>query len=111
MKITMAVLLAVALALTFGPAYAESARSSPIMGEVLLNNGITYSDLGAVPDCWSVYGAGAGGLIPEAEVSLSNGITSFELAVPGSRPTGLCAGNIFAVRPSDRVNNGITVFE
>lgn len=108
MKVTMTVLMVAALALTLGVAYAESGMSAT-EAETPLYNGITYFDLGPSPDCASVYGAGAGGEITAAEPVEMNGVTSFELAVPGSRPTGLCAGKIGEEKPW--MKNGITVFE
>ncbi len=108
MKVTMAVLVVVVLALAVGVAYAESGMTAA-KAEIPPYNGITYFDLGPAPDCTSVYGAGAGGEISVAEPVLMNSVTSFELEVSGSRPTGLCAGKIGEEKPW--MNNGITVFE
>ncbi len=113
MKVTMTVLMIVALALVAGVAFAayEGSEMSPMSTEKVetpLYNGITVFDLGPAPDCAHVYGAGAGGEIPAVEPA-ENGITSFELAVPGSLPTGLCAGKIGEEKAW--INNGITVFE
>ena len=104
MKVT--VLIVMMLALTGGVVYAESSTTE---AEAPLYNGITYFDVGPAPDCWSVRGAAAGGYIPESEPALMNGVTHFEPAVPGSFPTGLCAGRL-SEEPEVWVNNGITVF-
>lgn len=104
MKVMMTVLMVVVLALTVGIAYAESGMTAAEM-----YNGITYFELGPTPDCASVYGAGAGGAIPEAQPVLLNGVTQFELGIHGSRPTGLCAGRVSEEKPW--INNGITLFD
>jgi hypothetical protein len=101
---TVGVLIAVVFALTFGlavnMAWAE---------EVRFDNGVTFSDLGSAPDCESISGMGAGGLITgEPGEVMENGITFFEPIMPGTVATGRCAG---ALAPSPAVYNGVTVFE
>jgi hypothetical protein len=107
MKVTVTVVMVLVLALIVGVAYAESSMSR---AEVPYN-GVTYFDLGPATDCASVRGAGAGAVIPAAEHELMNGATHFELAIPGSRDLGLCAGSISEEKIGARLNNGITVFE
>ncbi len=103
MKVVLSIVVVLVLALTFGVAFgAERA-------EVSLGNGITYSYV-AQTDCASVRGAGAGGVIPWAEPMFTNGITRFELAVPGTMPTGLCAGASRIEAPKAWISNGITSF-
>jgi len=103
MKITLAVVLTLVIALTFGLVYAEDMGSKA--SEPALYNGITYFDTGRAPDCASISGIGAGGLaVPE----MNNGVTSFELNMAGAK--GICAGWT-AEAPRTVVHNGITVFE
>ncbi len=103
MKVMLSIVVVLVLVLTFGVVYgAEKA-------EVSMGNGITYSYV-APTECASVRGAGAGGVIPWAEPLFTNGITHFELAVPGSMPTGLCAGASRIEAPKPWMNNGITSF-
>ncbi|HET7319888.1 MAG TPA: hypothetical protein VFK23_12180 [Nitrospirota bacterium] len=101
---TVGVLIAVVFALTLG-----LAASMAWAEEVRFDNGVTFSDLGSAPDCESVIGVGAGGLINEepGEV-MENGITFFEPIMPGTVAIGRCAG---ALAPSPAVYNGVTVFE
>ncbi|MGE5173827.1 MAG: hypothetical protein ACM3MD_08360 [Betaproteobacteria bacterium] len=108
MKIMITVLMVVVLALTVGVAYAESGMTAT-KAEIPLFNGITYFDLGPASDCASVRGTSAGGVISVAEPVL-NRVTYFETGIPGSRPTGLCAGSISEEKPGVLMNNGITVF-
>ncbi len=105
MKILISLVAVMAFALTFGVVNGEAA-------EVALDNAITYSDLGLAADCWSVRGMAAGGAVPSFAPPMENAITYFELAVPGSYPTGLCAGTSHLIEaPSAWVSNGITAFE
>jgi hypothetical protein len=106
MKIALAVLLTLVLALTFGLVYAE--EMSGKMSEAGLYNGITYFDTGPAPDCTSISGVGAGGLaVPE----MNNGVTSFELGVAGSGARGICAGWTGEEAPPTAAHNGVTLFE
>jgi hypothetical protein len=99
---TILVLTVIVFALTFGLAVAWA-------DEVRFGNGITFSDTGPAPDCESITGMGAGGLIVEEPgEAVVNGVTVFELSMPGSVPTGRCAG---ATELSLPVSNGVTVFE
>jgi hypothetical protein len=106
MKILLAVLLTLVLALTFGLVYAGDMSSK--LSEAGLYNGITYFDTGPAPDCASISGVGAGGL---AGPEMNNGVTSFELGKEGDLVIGLCAGGTVAEAPSPVLHNGITVFE
>lgn len=102
---TILVLVAVVFALTFGLAV-----SLAWADEVRFDNAVTFSDIGPTPDCESVYGMGAGGLIAgEPGEAVENGVTFFELSMPESIPTGRCAGTIG--EPSPVAYNGVTFFE
>ncbi len=115
MKITISLLMVLALTLTFGLAYAyESAPMTKDMGgkinEAGVYNGITVFETGPTPDCSSISGVGAGGLAAEEAMPvLDNGITSFDLGRAESGFKGSCAEG--TGEPSSWLNNGITVFE
>lgn len=101
---TIGVLMATVFALAFGftasMAWAE---------EVRFDNGVTFSDIGPAPDCASISGMGAGGLIAgEPGQVTGNGITFFEPMMPGTVAIGRCAGTVVK---SSALYNGVTVFE
>jgi hypothetical protein len=101
---TILVLMGIVFALTVG-----LAASLAWADEVRLDNAVTFSDLGQTPDCESVQGMGAGGLITEEPgEAIGNGITFFEPIMPETIAIGRCAG---AMKPSPVVYNGVTVFE
>lgn len=99
---TVVALIAVVFALAFGLAVSMAWAE-----EVRFDNGVTFSDLGSAPDCESVIGMGAGGLITEepGEV-MGNGITFFEPIMSGTVALGRCE----VLAPSPAPYNGVTVF-
>ncbi len=104
MKITLSIVVALAISLTLGLAWAAQP-------EAAVFNGVTYFETGLAPDCASVRGAAAGGLVSDTGEGMMTGITSFQLSLPDSYPTGLCAGSsISEEAPAPWINNGITCF-
>lgn len=104
MVLSAAIVLAIGFAITAGsPAEAKDSDGRDVM-----YNGITVFDPVLAQAC----GSAAGGKSPDDgdRLNLYNGITYFNLGMPGSGARGSCAGGSGIKTSNALPGNGITVF-